>query len=526
MSIRKRALDLLYGMCDHDSAKAIVRQLLDYLLKAEYEVRQELATKTAMLAERFSSNKAWYMDVMLELLRTAGEDVPDDIWHRVIRVVLGCSEDVQAYAARTCFRALKDPQWNEILLKVAAYVLGEFGTLISEEMGSHPEAQFEALHTLWPTVSDTTRAVLLTTYAKFAFLYGADRNLVSRIQAVLVHYSASLDEELQQRASEYAALINLNPAIVEKVWDPMPAWDEDEMAPADMQDQQGRMEEQAMLSAATPGNGPAASLLGDFLHSQGPPAHASVLEPSPEDVAQHDQFYRQLWLAPEGFLYRDARLQIGVKSQAQAGVFHLMLYFGNSAGADIDNFSVTLPSVDYLQIAAKPVPPTIGAGQQASQLLSVGALKDFVPSPVLQLSFQCRGQAFHVPLTLPIILTKYVAGVTLDAAQFGAQWAQLQGGAGQEVVVVLKCSAQTVQTAFFNSVLQRYGFTPLPHVDPNPNNATAAGAFLTATGQSTPILIRVEGNAGALAARLTVRSPTPSVAQTVSKFIAAQLQVA
>ncbi len=80
VSIRKRALDLLYGMCDVESAKSIVRQLLDYLIKAEFEVRRELATKTAMLAERFSANKAWYIDVMLELLRVAGDDVPDDIW--------------------------------------------------------------------------------------------------------------------------------------------------------------------------------------------------------------------------------------------------------------------------------------------------------------------------------------------------------------------------------------------------------------------------------------------------------------
>jgi AP-2 complex subunit alpha len=152
VSIRKRALDLLYSMCDAESAQVriekrknafllnffffqtIVRQLLDYLAKAEYEVRRELASKTAILAEKFSSNKAWYIDCMLEvnniytsllnccelcltlqpfvsfrlkLLRIAGEDVPDDMWHRVIRVVLSSSEDAQAYAARTCLRVRK-----------------------------------------------------------------------------------------------------------------------------------------------------------------------------------------------------------------------------------------------------------------------------------------------------------------------------------------------------------------------------------------------------------------------------------
>ncbi len=95
---------------------------------------------------------------------------------------------------------------------------------MAEESGSYPEAQFEALHALWPTVSDQTRAVLLNTYGKFAFLYGADRNLVGRIQTILTYYSASLDEEIQQRASEYAALIKLDPSIVEKVHYRLSLW--------------------------------------------------------------------------------------------------------------------------------------------------------------------------------------------------------------------------------------------------------------------------------------------------------------
>lgn len=544
VSIRKRALDLLYSMCDAESAKVIVRQLLDYLVKAEFEVREELATKTAMLAERFSSNKAWYIDVMLDLLRIAGEDVPDDIWHRVIRVVLSCSEDVQAYAARTCLRALKDPHWNEILLKVGAYVLGEFGTLISEEPGSHPEAQFEALHSLWPMVSNVARAVLLNTYAKFAFLFGADRNLVSRIEAIMNFYAASLDEEIQQRASEYSKLIRLDPAIVEKVWDPMPAWEEDDMAPAD--------EGQASLimqgSAATASSQQDGSLLGDYMQAQAqqqyggmvpstpPPALPmapvssgasgilGVEEPTPMEAEQHDTFYRQLWQSPEGFLFRDPRLQIGVKSQLQQGVYHLMLYFGNTSGADIQDFVVATPSVDYLQIVAKPVSPSIPAGAQASQLLSMGALKEFVPSPVMQINYRCNGRAFHIPLKLPVILTKYVVPDALDSSGFFAKW-KLCETPGMESQSIVKGNVKTVGVQHVSDILRRYGFAVLSGVDPNPNNCTGAGAFVTATMQVTPVLVRVEGNSQALMARLTVRSTNATVSSTIARFITVQIEV-
>ena len=117
---------------------------------------------------------------------------------------------------------------------MAAYILGEFGSLISEDRDSTPMLQFQALHNLWPFVSNSTRAVLLNSYGKFSFLYGADRQLVANIQSVFQYYSASLDEEIQQRAAEYNGLLRLpNQAILEKTWDPMPAFkDDDALSPA------------------------------------------------------------------------------------------------------------------------------------------------------------------------------------------------------------------------------------------------------------------------------------------------------
>jgi AP-2 complex subunit alpha len=549
VSIRKRALDLLYGMCDNTTAPQIVRQLLDYLAKAEYEVRSELATKTALLAERFAANKGWYIDVMLELLSVAGEDVPDTMWHRVVRVVLSCTEDVQAYAARTCFKALRNPNWNEVLLKVGAYVLGEFGSLVSEERESGPTAQFEVLHNLWPFVSNQTRAVLLNSYAKFSFLYGADRELVTRIQGVFKYYAASIDEEIQQRSAEYYALLRLpNQSILERVLDAMPAFSDldDDLAPAaadnyeppivDLMMPQGgggnnnnnnsnATPQQQMMQqelqhrmAASPASGTGGGG-GGF-----PQPVGGVVEPTPEAQAAHDGFYRQLWLDADGFLYRDERLQIGVKSQVQAGVFHIMLYFGNASGGDLNDFMVVAPTVDYLQIVTKAIAPVVPAGQQVSQLFSVGCLKEFVPSPVLQVTFTSRGQAYHVPLKLPVILTKYVVGATMDAGQYFGAWKQFAPEQNLEHQAVVKASQATVQSPFMADIVRRYGLTVLTGVDANPNNVVAAGNFVTVTGAATPILIRLEGNPQVNMVRVSVRAGTAGVAQTVGKFLGVQLQ--
>ena len=79
ISIRKRALDLLYEMCDETVAKDIVDSLLRYLITADFAIREELALKTAVLAEKYSAGNArWYLDVALKLVEKAGDFISDD----------------------------------------------------------------------------------------------------------------------------------------------------------------------------------------------------------------------------------------------------------------------------------------------------------------------------------------------------------------------------------------------------------------------------------------------------------------
>ena len=102
ISIRKRALDLLYGITDRSNSKAIVSELLSYLATADYAIREELVLKIAILAEKFASHYSWFVDVMMQLISLAGDFVGDDIWYRVVHIVTN-HEDIQEYAARIVF---------------------------------------------------------------------------------------------------------------------------------------------------------------------------------------------------------------------------------------------------------------------------------------------------------------------------------------------------------------------------------------------------------------------------------------
>lgn len=59
VSVRRRALDLLYSMCDGTNAKTIVGELLKFLTVADYTLREEMVLKIAILTEKFATEYEW-----------------------------------------------------------------------------------------------------------------------------------------------------------------------------------------------------------------------------------------------------------------------------------------------------------------------------------------------------------------------------------------------------------------------------------------------------------------------------------
>ena len=106
VSVRQRAVDLLYAMCDKSNAEEIVLEMLAYLETADYSIREEMVLKVAILAEKYATDYKWYVDVILNLIRLAGDYVSEEVWYRVIQIVIN-RDDVQGYAAKTVFEVWK-----------------------------------------------------------------------------------------------------------------------------------------------------------------------------------------------------------------------------------------------------------------------------------------------------------------------------------------------------------------------------------------------------------------------------------
>ncbi|XP_014497743.1 AP-2 complex subunit alpha-1 [Vigna radiata var. radiata] len=215
ISIRRRALDLLYGMCDVSNAKDIVEELLQYLSTAEFAMREELSLKAAILAEKFAPDLSWYVDVILQLIDKAGDFVSDDIWFRVVQFVTN-NEDLQPYAAAKAREYLDKPAIHETMVKVSAYILGEFGHLLARRPGCSPKEIFGIIHEKLPTVSTSTISILLSTYAKILMhSQPPDPELQNQIWTIFKKYESSIEVEIQQRAVEYFALSRKGAALMD-----------------------------------------------------------------------------------------------------------------------------------------------------------------------------------------------------------------------------------------------------------------------------------------------------------------------
>ncbi|XP_053218485.1 AP-2 complex subunit alpha-1 isoform X4 [Podarcis raffonei] len=576
VSVRQRAADLLYAMCDRTNAKQIVSEMLSYLETADYSIREEIVLKVAILAEKYAVDYSWYVDTILNLIRIAGDYVSEEVWYRVIQIVIN-RDDVQGYAAKTVFEALQAPACHENMVKVGGYILGEFGNLIAGDPRSSPLVQFNLLHSKFHLCSVSTRALLLSTYIKFINLFPETKGT---IQEVLRSDSQirNADVELQQRAVEYLKLSSIaSTDVLATVLEEMPPFPERESsilaklkkkkgpgAGSELDDGKkdpnseinGGMEPSAS-TASTPS--PSADLLGlratpaaasgvpssagnllvdvfsdspssatglvsgaedNFLSSG---AAASVSEDPALPIAEADELLHKFVCKNNGVLFENQLLQIGVKSEFRQNLGRMYLFYGNKTSIQFQSFT---PTVSYpgdlqsqLNIQTKAVEPLVEGGAQVQQVLNIECLSDFTEAPLINIKFRYGGTLQNLTLKLPVTVNKFFQATEMQSQDFFQRWKQLSLPQ-QEAQKIFKAN-HPMDSEVTKAKLLGFGSALLEKVDPNPDNYVGAGIIQTKALQ-VGCLLRLEPNAQAQMYRLTLRTSKESVSKHLCELLSQQ----
>eukprot|EP01022_Parablepharisma_sp_SALTPOND_P032971 TRINITY_DN87977_c3_g1_i1.p1 TRINITY_DN87977_c3_g1~~TRINITY_DN87977_c3_g1_i1.p1 ORF type:complete len:1021 (-),score=134.76 TRINITY_DN87977_c3_g1_i1:716-3778(-) len=229
-SIRKRALDVLFALCNKDLAPEIVNDLLDYLAEKDIQLKEELVLKIALLAEKFGENIYWYIDVIIRMLQLAGYYVSNDVWYRVAQVLTGfegtdVGNDTQKYAAAKLLATLNTAHAYEPLVKLGAYVLGEYGDLIAEN-GKALLKQYEVLLRHYNACTSEGKCMILNAFAKMA---AKSPSIKEQVVRLLEGCASQWDLDVQQRAIEYLSIMKSEQfeSLKDEVLDKIPAFPED-----------------------------------------------------------------------------------------------------------------------------------------------------------------------------------------------------------------------------------------------------------------------------------------------------------
>lgn len=545
VSVRQQAVDLLYAMCDKTNAEEIVQEMLAYLETADYSIREEMVLKVAILAEKYATDFTWYVDVILNLIRIAGDYVSEEVWYRVIQIVIN-REEVQGYAAKTVFEALQAPTCHENMVKVGGYILGEFGNLIAGDTRSSPQVQFQLLHSKYHLCSAATRALLLSTYIKLVNLFP---EIKGRVQEVFRADSnlRSADVELQQRASEYLQLsIVASSDVLATVLEEMPAFPERESSILAVlkKKKPGRIPDDAreskspqpstVISASINSsnvNNSSADLLG-LSTPPGAATHATgnglldVLgdlynapKTSPNTVQQNN--FKKFLFKNNGVLFENDLIQIGVKSEYRQNLGRIGLFYGNKTQFQIQNVQPELhwPDVTKLNVQMKPMEPILPAGAQIQQMLTAECIEDYSDTPSMSVSFVYNNVPQKITMKLPLTLNKFFEPTEMNGESFFARWKNL-GGEQQRAQKIFKAQG-SIDLAGTRTKLSGFGMQLLDGIDPNPDNFVCAGIVHTRM-QQVGCLMRLEPNKQAQMYRLTVRSSKESVSQEICDLLADQ----
>ncbi|XP_064399538.1 AP-2 complex subunit alpha-2-like [Halichondria panicea] len=564
ISVRQRAIDLLYAMCDQSNAVDIVGQLMPYLEKADYSIRETLVLKIAILAEKFATDFKWYVDIILNLIRLAGDYVGEEVWYRIIQIIIN-KQDVQGYAAKTCFEALQAPACHENMVKVGGYILGEFGNLIAGDARSSPLVQFQLLHSKYHLCSASTRGILLSSYVKFINLFP---EIKPQIQEVLNsdNQSRNSNQELQQRAIEYNKLATIGTSdLLATVLEEMPAFPERESSLLSKLHESAPWTAKLHKDVTSPASQPSPEREPSSTVSNGPTQSPAVnigmpIEPlintdlitpstttnsggnllvdvfAVEPVATPpapptgdivspgaEEGFNRFLTKSNGVLFENDMLQIGVKSDFKKNLGRIGVFFGNKSTSPLKNFSsaLTLPGdlASSLGVVAKPIATSIEGGAQVQQVIDATALNIYTEAPRLAITFNLGGTPHSFVLKLPVPISKYLEATTLSSADFFQRWKAL-ASPQQEAQSVFPAK-YPIEYASAKTKLLGFGLSVISDIDPNPDNFVSAGIVNT-TSVLVGCLVRLEPNKQTKMYRLTIRTSNETISKEFCDILSKQ----
>lgn len=238
ISIRQRALELIYHLVNSENVEALTAELLNYLVLCPREHKGDICTRILRVVDKYSPEDRWRIDTLITMLTIAGRESARSVQSSSIIYISRASEDLRAYATHKLLKAIRDDDGTQVgLLIVGIWCIGEYGDLLlkpysytptsSSDMadltggGNITSVSFTAIEpaSVVATVEEVigrhtcpkdVKERALTSFTKLSerFVNSGDSATLQKLQGMVQKNKKSHALELQLRSCEYDALIN------------------------------------------------------------------------------------------------------------------------------------------------------------------------------------------------------------------------------------------------------------------------------------------------------------------------------
>jgi AP-1 complex subunit gamma-1 len=239
ISIRQRALELIYHLVNRSNVEALTAELLNYLVLCPREHRSDICTRILRVVDKYSPDDRWRVDTLITMLTIAGRECAPDVQSSTAVYISRSDEDLRAYSTHKLLKALRDDDGSQRgLLNVGIWCIGEYGDLLLKDYSYNPPVVEEGgegpvhFHALEPSeVVGTVEGIMerrscpaevkaraLTCFAKLRERYAnvADVETLDKLESLVKKHEGSHSLELQLRSCEYGALLNAIKGVVVK----------------------------------------------------------------------------------------------------------------------------------------------------------------------------------------------------------------------------------------------------------------------------------------------------------------------
>jgi AP-1 complex subunit gamma-1 len=231
ISIRQRALELIYHLVNHENVQSLTAELLNYLVLCPREHRADICTRILRVVERFSPDDRWRTDTLITMLTIAGREATSEVRSSCVIYISRASEDIHAYATHKLIKAIRDDDGSQRgLLVVGIWCIGEYGDLVLNDysytpagdannlnpatitfMGLDPTSVVQAVENpiVRHSCPESVKQRALTCFAKLSdrFADKGDAFALDKLEKLLKQNQGSHSLELQLRSCEYDALM-------------------------------------------------------------------------------------------------------------------------------------------------------------------------------------------------------------------------------------------------------------------------------------------------------------------------------